>query len=186
LLKGSRMSGFDTITPIETNETEVGTNVGRFALRRGHLIMKELKPIATVNCEYNQKIRIETLILSVVNTSQQDRSFGVRLEHFNEDEQSESLGFMDFDEIDEVTGALKFIGQLTIQMQAQQRDYTEVTYVTRGSVKFGFYLSNGSQQCFIDVSGGGRLVFLAKRTLELLNEALTISATHLRSRGAQA
>src|SRR5262245_28033314 len=59
-----------------------GTKVGKFLANRGVIIIKELKDIGTLKCEYGEKIHAETLILATAKSSTniQAKTFGVRLE----------------------------------------------------------------------------------------------------------
>jgi hypothetical protein len=45
---------------------------------------------------------------------------------------------LDYDEIAEVIEALGFIDDVAKKMFGQQRDYTEVNYLTKDNLKFGF------------------------------------------------
>jgi len=168
----------------EEKTEEKSTNVGRFLAKRGVLLVKEFRELSAVKGEYGDRVNVSTLILSSAKSTRGDVQYGIKLEHVNEEGEMQASGFLDYDEIAEVIGAFDFIHGVAEKMFGQPRDYTEVTYLTKDNLKFGFYQSEGQQQAFIDVGGYGQSLFLSVAKLQNLKKSIEAAKAHLITRGA--
>ena len=140
--------------------------------------------MSAVKGEYGGKVSVSTLILSSAKSTRGDIQYGIKLEHIDEEGDMRASGFLDYDEIAEVIGALDFIHGVAEKMFGQPRDYTEVTYQTKDNLKFGFYQSEGQQQAFIDVGGYGQSLFISVPKLQNLKRSIEGAKEPLISRGA--
>jgi len=174
------------LVPTTKKTEEKSTNVGRFLAKRGVLLIKEFREISAVKGEHGDRISVSTLILSSAQSACGDVQYGVKLEHIGEEGEMRASGFLDYDEVAEVIGAFDFIQDVAEKMFGQPRDYTEVTYLTKDNLKFGFYQSEGHQQAFIDVGGYGQHLFLSLPRLQNLKLTIGAAKEHLTSRGADA
>ena len=167
-------------------DDEPGSDVKRFLATRGLLIMKEFHDINDIKCEYGVKISMSTAIISTMESSTTPSriSFGLRFEMYEEDVVRDSA-FLDFDEFMEVAAALEFIGSLSAKMLTEQRDYTEVNFITKDNIKFGFYQSDGRQLAFMNLDSYGESAFLSMRTLDFVKQNIEYSKNYLISRGAK-
>lgn len=165
---------------------ESGTNVKRFLSTRGLLLMKEFRDINIIKCQYGVKINISTAIISTMAsaTSRNEVKYGIRFEATDEDGREAGSSFLDFDEFDELVAALDFVNSLAQQMINQQRDYTEVNFITKDNIKFGFYQSEGNQLGFINLDGYGDSAFVTIPMLEFVKKNIEFAKSYLVSRGA--
>ncbi len=165
---------------------EPATDVGRFLAKRGRLLMKERRDFRKMKCDYDTTLKISTLILSTTQSRTADRSFGVKLEHENRDGYFESC-FLDFDEILELLGAIKYIFNVAKEIRGQSRDYTEFEYRTKEAMRVGFFQSSpDDQQAFVDVAPGGDINFVSFEQLRDLFNTLKEAREHLIQCGAGA
>ncbi len=162
-----------------------GTQMGRFVARSGSLLFKETKQIAVVRCENGFKINIETRVVSSLQSVHESVTHFIRFATLDENGQELTSASVNFDEVEEFIGAIDFVHNLAMQILPESRDYTEVTYTSKGSMTFGFYQANNQQQAFIDAGGSNNLVFLTVEKLPGLRRALESASEHLISRGAK-
>ena len=120
---------------------EPATNVGRFLAKRGRLLMKEFREFWKMKCDYGTTLTITTLILSVAQSRNQERSFGIKLEHESSEGYEDSC-FLDYDEILELLGAIKYLFDVAKEIRDEVRDYTEFEYSTKESMRVGFFQSS--------------------------------------------
>jgi hypothetical protein len=165
-------------------EGEKSTNLGRFMTKRGILLMKEFRQIGIASGDYGDRIVVSTLIISQARSTKGNVQFGIRFEHYDDAGDLRDSGFLDYDEIAELMGALDFVDTLAGQMVTQKRDYTEINYLTKDNLKFGFFQSNDGQQAFVDISGYGRSLFLSLGELQDLKQTIGRAKEHLVSKGA--
>lgn len=169
-------------------EEETGSNVKRFLTSRGLLIMKEFRHINDVRTEYQGKIEISTAIISSMETSTSPSrvNYGIKIEVYDLDGSVRGSAFLDFEEFDEVIAALEFIKSLSEKMLNEKRDYTEVNFITKDEIKFGFYQSEGKQMAFMNVDNYGETTFLSIRMLDFIRQNIEFSKNYLVGRGAGA
>jgi hypothetical protein len=163
---------------------EVGTDLRSFMAHRGSVIVKESRPSGHVSGMYNAALEAETMILTKVKGAQKDVAFGVVLKHKLIDGQGSTTAFIDFDEIDELMGALEFVETTAKELLGSTRDYTEVTYATKDNAKFGFYQDNGKQSAYLSLALHDTM-FLSFDGVDDLKLILSGAKNHLISCGAQ-
>lgn len=173
------------IRALAPQPTEPATNVGRFLAKRGVLVMKEFRHFHKIKCEYGTTLDVTTLVLSVAQSHNADRSFGLKLAHKNRDGYDESC-FLDFDELLELLQAIKYIFNVAKDIREEDRDYTELEYSTKESMKVGFFQSppDRRQQAFLDVRPGGSMMFLSFEQLKEIFGVIKEAREHLISVGA--
>jgi hypothetical protein len=108
----------------------------------------------------------------------------VKLERTDENGNTTSSVFLDFDELSELMEAFGFIRSIATELRVRQRDYTEVAYSTKDHARFGFYQSEHGQQAFIALNPHSTSTFLAVEHLSVLKQLLRTAQEHLVSRGA--
>lgn len=164
---------------------EPATNVGRFLAKRGVLVMKEFRHFRKIKCEYGTTLEITTLVLSIAQSHNAERSFGLKLEHKNRDGIDESC-FLDFDELLELLQAIKYIFNIAKEIREEDRDYTEFEYSTKESMKVGFFQSppDRRQQAFFDVRPGGSMMFISFDQLKEIFGVIKDAREHLVGLGA--
>lgn len=180
------------LIPVEPPKPEEpqGTNVKRFLSSRGLLLMKEFKDVNTVRCDYGTKIDLATVMISRMGTDSAPPkiNYGLKLEMTDSDDRSDSA-FLDFEEFEEVISALEFISSLANRMRSEQRDYAEVTYITKDEITLGFFQhagAGGLQTAYVKLSGYGDAGYLSLQMLEFLKKNLEYARDYLRSKGATA
>ncbi len=146
--------------------------------------MKQFHEIGTQKSDYGTKLTVSTLLFAFAQGTKADRTFGLKLEHEDRDARIESC-LIDFDEVKELLLAIKHLLGMAKQMAAEQIDYTEFEYVTRDSLKVGFYQNtDGQQQAFFDVSPGGSFMFLTFDQLRNVFELIRKGREYLIEKGA--
>ncbi|MEG4453101.1 hypothetical protein QUA52_30365 [Microcoleus sp. N9_A3] len=161
-----------------------GTVFRQFLANRGVVMVKETRPIGKCKGDHGDMLAVETMLLTILKGAKRDTTYGVRLERHDSEGDVESSAFIDFDELDELLEAIKFIHSTANELSAQERDYTEVSYSTKDSAKFGFYQSAEIQQAFVSVSENRGTTFLTLAKLASLAKIIEKSRAHLVSRGA--
>jgi hypothetical protein len=179
------------MTQIEAQET-VGatdghsTNLRRFIARRGSLIVKESHAIGRVEDNYGSQMHIATMVLRLVaSTGGQltDVTYGARLEQNDTEGNTDAAAYIDFEELDELIGAVEVIGDIGKKMPKPVADYTEVIYSTKDDVQFGFYAEGTKQTGFVKVTSLSNF-FVAPEQLQHLGRLLAQSRTYLVGKGA--
>lgn len=146
--------------------------------------MKQFHEVGKVTCEYGTKLTFSTLVFSIAQGGRGDRTYGLKIEHTTRDDMEESC-FIDYDELKELLLAIKHLLGLAKQSATERMDYTEFEYVTRDSLKVGFYQNpSGHQQAFFDVSPGGAMMFLGFDTLREVFELIRRGREYLIEKGA--
>ena len=81
--------------------------------------------------------------------------------------------------------AIKHLLQTAKQYSAERTDYTEFEYITKDSLKIGFFQDDqGQQQFFVDVSPGGSMTFLNFDRVKDVFEVIKKSREYLIELGA--
>lgn len=172
------------IRDIAPKPDEPATQAGKFLIRRGHVVMKEFRDFGSFKCDYGTKLSVSTLIFAIAQGASGDRTFGIKLEHQNADGYDESC-LIDFDELKELLLAIKYLLQLAQEKAGTKSDYTEYQYVSKDSLKLGFFQErDGRQQAFIDVSPGGSMMFVEFDHLRRAFELIKAGREHLIGKGA--
>ncbi|HEV2862691.1 MAG TPA: hypothetical protein VGX48_16875 [Pyrinomonadaceae bacterium] len=164
---------------------EPQTEAARFLARRGVLMMKEFREIGTIRCEYGKKIAIKTLVITSAVMTTGNISHSIAFDLIDEDGRESDSAFLDFDETEEFINAFDFITTRAKQMSAEVRDYTEVIYISKDGITFGYYQSEGVQQPFVRLGSYSDTTFLSFQWLQSMKQALEMAKSHLISRGAE-
>ncbi len=161
------------------------TIVGEFLAKRGLLVMKEFRDIRKIKSEAGSTLSVTTVVLSVAQSINAERSYGLKFSHTNEDCFAESC-LLDFDELSELAKAVDFILRTAIETAGHNVDYTEFIYSTKDSFQVGFYRmpNGGTQQAFCVVRPGGETMFLEFSQLRQISEAVKTAHEHLAASGA--
>jgi hypothetical protein len=148
------------IRKLAPHKDEPTTDAGRFLAKRGHVVMKQFREIGRVPCLYGNELVFSTLLFAIAQGTRGERTFGIKIEHESNDGTEETC-LVDFEELKELLLAIKHLLGIAKQSTTERSDYTEFEYVTRDSLKVGFYQeATGKQQAFFDVSPGGAMTFL--------------------------
>ncbi len=159
------------------------TELGKSLNERGRLIKKEFREFAKLR-SYSTTLTINTLIFSSPRSDTDRQSFGVKLDQEAEDSYDESA-FLDFDEMEELLRAIKFLYENAIEKEGQRGEYTEYIYSTRDDVQVGFLQEqDGKQTAFFDVEPGGSMMFLSFEQLREVFDGLKLAYQYLLDRGA--
>lgn len=165
---------------------EPATDAGRFLAKRGHVVMKQFREVGRVGCLYGNELIFSTLLFAIAQGTRGERTFGIRIEHESSDGTEEAC-LVDFDELKELLLAIKHLLGTAKQSATEQSDYTEFEYITRDSLKVGFYQeSSGKQQAFFDVAPGGTMTFLSFDGLRQIFEIIKKGREYLIELGAGA
>ena len=163
---------------------EPATQAARFLAKRGCVVMKQFHEIGKVKCDYGTTLTFATLIFAIAQGTKGDRTFGLKIEHENNDGYEESC-LVDFDELKELLLAIKHLLGLAKQAATERQDYTEFAYRTKDHLKVGFYQdTNGQQQAFFDVAPGGSMMFLSFDDLRTVFELIKSGREYLIEKGA--
>jgi hypothetical protein len=164
---------------------EPATRAAKFLARRGHVVMKQFHEIGTMKCDLGTKLTFTTLVFAIAQNAKGERTFGLKIEHETRNGRNESC-LVDHDELKELLLAIKYLVGLAKQTSVERSDYTEFVYVTRDSLKVGFFQEdNGRQQAFFDVSPGGEMMFLSLEQLRMVFELIKKGREYLLEKGAE-
>jgi hypothetical protein len=164
---------------------EPQTEAARFLARRGVLMMKEFREIGTIRCEFSKKIVIKTMVITSAVMTKGNISHSISFDLIDEDGRESDSALLDFDETEEFINAFDFIATRASQMRNEVRDYTEVIYISKDGITFGYYQSEGVQQPFVRLRSNGDTTFLSFQWLHAMKQALETAKAHLISRGAE-
>ncbi|MCC7451202.1 MAG: hypothetical protein IT324_27575 [Anaerolineae bacterium] len=165
--------------------SESGTEFKKSLSIRGSLLMKEMRDIGKVECKYGKIISVGTAILTILDSRIKSKSYSIRLEQIDKNDETEGSAFLDFDEIEEFLKALLYIDNVARKIANQDRDYTELIYSTKDNIQFGFFHNERNQQPFIRISAGIELAFLSFEALRTFRQQVEISRDHLVQQGAK-
>lgn len=172
------------IRKLRPNHEEPATEAGKFLAKRGHVVMKQFRQIGKVPCLYGNELVFSTLMFAIAQGTRGQRTFGLKIEH-ESDDGTEECCLVDFEELKELLLAIKHLIGIAKQSATERNDYTEFEYITRDSLKVGFYQdADGKQQAFFDVSPGGAMTFLGFDGLREIFEVIKKGREHLIELGA--
>jgi hypothetical protein len=178
------------ITPVpgSAKSEDTGTKINRFLANTGVIIIKETREIGTIKCDYNSKLKAETMILATAKSSIKvsQKSFGVRLES-KDSKDREDAALLDFDESEEFSNAVTFIHQAAQQIANEKRDYTEATFSTKDHIQIGFYQTTEQEQkAFIRLGMRRGITFIPVASLPTVKKLIEAARAHLIKKGAGA
>jgi hypothetical protein len=163
---------------------ELGTNLRNFMANRGAIIIKETKPIGTVEGDYGSVLEVETVALRLIKGAEQKDAFGALLTLKNQKNDLEEKVHLDYEEIEELIEALKVIRQTSEEIGMTIMDYTEVIYATKDNAKFGFFQSNSAQTGFVSIGHRSNL-FQQVHDNVYIEGLLRDAVSHLWTKGAE-
>jgi hypothetical protein len=164
--------------------TQSGTNFKKFLADRGVVMVKEFRPIGQFKGRFKDILSFETMLLTIVQGNKKKINYGVRIERQDGDGDSDGSVFLDFDELDELLDAIKFIHSTAKELSSQQRDHTEVSYSSKDEAKVGFYQTSEEQQAFFGLPHSRGTTFLSVSKLIEIESLIAKSKQHLVSCGA--
>lgn len=167
-----------------SGNAQSGTNFSRFLADRGVVMVKEFRPIGQFKGRFRDTLSFETMLLTVVKGTKKKTSYGVRIERLDGDGDSDGSVFLDFDELDELLDAIKFIQSTAKELSLQERDHTEVTYSSKDEARVGFYQTTEEQQAFFGLPRSRGTTFLPVSKLTEIRSLVEKSKGHLISCGA--
>lgn len=160
------------------------TKMGRFLAERGILLKKQFREFAKVRA-YPGTLAVSTLIFEFPNSTEPN-SYGVKVEHENPDKWDETA-LIDFDEMEEMLRAIKYLYEIAKEIEGKTGDYTEFLYSTKDRVRVGFYQTvDGTQRAFFDVQPRGGMLFISFEQLREVFDGLREAYKHLKNSGAVA
>ena len=178
-LAQSTLSGEAT----EGKSTKVATKLEAFFARKGELIVKNFYSLGdTIPGSYGSEINIQALVISRPGqASGSKKGLVIEVKEGGKYEKKERA-FLDMEEIESLSQALKYMVALAKKWEGTQKEYTEVMFTTKGDFKVGFYQAGNKQVAFascgyvgkttcwlsiprLDVIGG-----MADKGLKLLEE----------------
>ena len=124
------------------------TKLQRFLSKKGILYVKEFYPVGTFVCKYDDKVKLEDMVVYQPGTNIKLKGLVVRIEESSE---NESSALLDYDETKGLLKAIKYVKDLSQKWAGQKRQYTEVVYSTKDNFKCGFYQSGDKQVGFLSV-----------------------------------
>lgn len=159
--------------------TQSGTNFKKFLANRGVVMVKEFRPIGQLKGRFKDTLSFETMLLTILQGNKKKINYGVRIEHQDSDGDSDGSVFLDFDELDELLDAIKFIESTAKELSLQQRDHTEVSYSSKDEAKVGFYQTDEEQQAFFGLPHSRGTTFLPLSRLTEIESLIAKSKEHL-------
>ncbi len=159
------------------------TELGKLLNERGRLLKKEFHEFAKLRA-YSTTLTVNTLIFSFPRSDTNRRIFGVKLDQESEDSYDESA-FLDFDEMEEMLRAIKFLYEVAMENEGKHGEYSEYIYSTKDEVQVGFFQTqDGEQRAFFDVEPGGGMLFLSFEQLREVFDGLKRAYQYLLDSGA--
>jgi hypothetical protein len=164
----------------EEKPKEPQTKLEAFIAKKGKLIIRdryrlgELRKLGAVR--FNALVFYEPGM-----ESQRIKGVSIEITEGGRVERSRT-SFLDLDEIESVSKAIQYMIDLANKWKGQTREYTEVTFSTRGEFKIGFYqggekigvyLNTGyvaHASCFMEVQDFPELKSIFDKGLSLLNQ----------------
>jgi hypothetical protein len=173
----------EMIVPSQQRNEEHKTEATRFLNMRGVLMMKESRDVDSVKDKYGVKINIGTLIISSKVSNKSAISYSITFEMADQQGHTSANAHLDYNETEEFINAFSFIFDTAKQMQSIEKDYTEVLYVSKDGITFGFYQMTGQpQQPFFKF--GHKSAFLSFEKLDAVRQAVETAKAHLVNHGA--
>jgi hypothetical protein len=175
-----------TLAGQSENAEPSGTKIGQFLANTGVIIIKEVKEIGTLSCDYGAKIKAQTMILRTARSSTRfdDKTYGIKLELLKNGEMLDSA-VLDFDESEEFCNAIQFISEAAQKVANQRTDYIETIFSTKDHITIGFYQSTDQhQQAFVTLSRHGDTCFLTIQSIPAFLQLVVKARDHLVKKGA--
>jgi hypothetical protein len=132
----------------EEKTKEPSTKLEAFIAKKGKLIIKDSYEIALISGMYGASLKIYFLLL--YEPGQETQAIkGLRIE-INESGRIErsSVSFLDYEEGESLLKAINYMIDLSTKWKALDREYSEVTFSTKGDFYMGFYQKGKGQTVY--------------------------------------
>src|SRR6266536_353963 len=130
-----------------------------FTPTHGKLVVREHRPFGEIPAVDGAVLNVKSSIIITLEAAEPVTSYGARLEH-EVGSETIALSCIDYEDLAEAIEAFDAIGEIGNQIAQQDRPYTEVFYVTRDDVRFGFYQPQPGQRPFVQLSRGATSLYI--------------------------
>ena len=167
----------------EGEPKEPPTKLEAFLAKKGNLIVKDFYKLGEVAGRYGSKIEFSALVIyEPGQESQRIRGLKIDITEGGKYERS-NTSFLDLEEIESLSKALEYMGDLSAKWQNIKKEYTEVVFSTKDDFNIGFYQIGSEQASFSTIGYIGKATCfffsmqdlnsvktIADKGLKLLNE----------------
>lgn len=157
----------------EEKTKEPATKLEAFIAKKGKLIIKDSYEVALIFGMYGASLKVNALLLYEPGQEAQKLK-GLRIE-VNESGriQRSNTSFLDFEEGESLLKAINYMIDLSAKWKEMDREYTEVTFSTKGDFYMGFY-QKGKGQTVYSSSGyiNKAQCFMALKDLASMKDAI--------------
>ncbi|HOV46089.1 MAG TPA: hypothetical protein PK044_03595 [Exilispira sp.] len=167
----------------EGEPKEPPTKLEAFLAKKGNLIVKDFYKLGEVAGRYGSKIEFSALVIyEPGQESQRIRGLKIDITEGGKYERS-NTSFLDLEEIESLSKALEYMGDLSAKWQNIKKEYTEVVFSTKDDFNIGFYQIGSEQVSFSTIGYIGKATCfffsmqdlnsvktIADKGLKLLNE----------------
>lgn len=161
------------------------TLLGRSLNERGLLMKREFRDFGDIKTTYAGVLSVKTLVISFPKSDSSKKIYGVKVEQEETNGYDESA-FLDFDELEELLRAMKYLYEVAGSDHESGSDYTELQYSTKGEVVVGFYrTTDGMIHSYFDVEPGGEMLFLSQPQFREIFSAIKHAYSYLVELGAE-
>lgn len=158
---------------------EPATKLEAFLGKKGELIVKDFYKLGEVAGRYGSKIEFSVLVIyEPGKESQRIRGLKIEVSEGGRYERS-NTSFLDLEEIESLSKALEYMGELSARWKDIKKEYTEVVFSTKDDFRIGFYQTGNELTAF---SSSGYIVKASCffSSLQDLNSVKTIVDKGLR------
>ena len=171
----------------DRRERDTTTRIGQFISQNGIILMTERRDFGSVRLSPDGVVGVNSLIIGSAKEETTAVEHGVQIHCAEAPERFDTTRYIDFDEIEELLAALQYIDQLSMSVLCKDLDDTEVIYITRDRVAFGFgQFKTIGQAFFIRLDDFEDRIILLDTSFMNLTRKIRNAAEHLSSRGALA
>ena len=169
----------------DRRERESTTRLGQFISRNGIILITERRDFGSVRLSPAGVVGVHSLIIGSAKEEKTAVEHGVQIHCAEAPERFDKTRYVDFDEIEELLAALEYIDQLSMSVLRKDLDDTEVIYITRDRLAFGFgQFKTIGQAFFIRLDDFEDPIVLLDTSFMNLTRKIRNAADHLSSRGA--
>jgi hypothetical protein len=145
------------------------TKLQEFLSKKGTLIVKDFYSLGSLKGIYTSKMEFNAVIFYEPG-KEENRIKGLKIEVTQPKsygESSEST-FLDMEELESLSDALKYMSSLNEKWKDQPKEYTEVIFETKGNFSSGFYKQKNEVHAFAKAGYGSGANCFFKATDDLL------------------
>ncbi|HQJ39922.1 MAG TPA: hypothetical protein PK449_00005, partial [Exilispira sp.] len=140
----------------EGETKEPPTKLEAFLAKKGNLIVKDFYKLGEVAGRYGSKIEFSALVIyEPGQESQRIRGLKIDITEGGKYERS-NTSFLDLEEIESLSKALEYMGDLSAKWQNIKKEYTEVVFSTKDDFNIGFYQIGSEQVSFSTIGYIGK------------------------------